>query len=86
MGRPLQSLFAPSEFLLPAGAFGSILPEHESGAGVTVGFSVAAVRPGVMPVRCGEPMEQQQAEMPDAFRPARPVRPALFVILAEVDG
>jgi len=31
-------------------------------------------------------MEQQQAEMPDAFRPARPVRPALFVILAEVDG
>lgn len=32
-GRPLQSLFAPREFLAPAGAEGSVLVEQVSGAG-----------------------------------------------------
>lgn len=30
VGRPLQSLFAPSEFLLPAGAVESVVAEHAS--------------------------------------------------------
>ena len=46
VGRPLQSLFAPREFLLPAGALRSVVVEHGSGAEVA-GLGVS-VRVGVM--------------------------------------
>ena len=50
VGRPLQSLFAPREFLLPAGALRSVVVEHGSGAEVAgLGVSVRAGVMGVSP-------------------------------------
>ena len=43
VGRPLQSLFAPREFLLPAGAEGSVLVEQVSGAVLAILFSAGVV-------------------------------------------
>jgi hypothetical protein len=52
-GRPLQSLFAPSEDLLPAGAEGSVVVEQVSGEGRAIVFSGSWVGFAAMGVLLG---------------------------------
>src|SRR5690348_12136769 len=72
-GRPLQSLFAPREFLLPAGALGSMASVQASGLALTVGSDSGL---GLGLAAIGISLNQQGVGCPDSPRRSQR-RPAI---------